>query len=161
MELLSLTLTMEEDLKNFYLKQAKLHQGNSLQIVFELLAKEEEKHVEILMNFADKIDLPEMDSGIISKVKPIFKEMSDFKSDIKLYATQLDAYRMALDKEVESLNFYKDLYDKSEEEKLKQVFHYLIQQEDKHCIILEELVKRVTRPEEWVESAEFGLREDY
>jgi rubrerythrin len=161
MELLSLALALEEDLQNFYLKQAQLHQENDLHIVFELLAKEEEKHVEILMNYADKIDLPLMDSDILSKVRPIFKEMADFKSDIKLYATQLDAYRMALDKEVESLNFYKDLRDKSEGEQLKQVFRYLIQQEDRHCIILEELVKLVTRPEEWVESAEFGLREDY
>ena len=161
MELLNLALTMEEDLKNFYLKQAELHQENSLRTVFELLAKEEEKHAEILMSYADKIDLPLMDSDIISEVKPIFKEMADFKSDIKLYATQLDAYRMALDKEVESFNFYKDLHDKSEEEQLKQVFRYLIHQEDRHCIILEELVKLVTRPEEWVESAEFGLREDY
>ena len=161
MELLSLALTMEEDLQNFYLKQAELHQGNSLQTVFELLAKEEEKHVEILMSFADKIDLPLKDSDIISEVRPIFKELADFKSDIKLYATQLDAYRMALDKEVESLNFYKNLHDKSQEEQTKQVFRYLIQQEDRHSIILEELVKLVTRPEEWVESAEFGLREDY
>ncbi len=161
MELLSLALTLEEDLQSFYQKQAELHQGNSLQIVFELLAKEEEKHVEILMSHADKIDIPLRDNDILAEIRPIFKEISDFKSEIKLYATQLDAYRMALDKEIESLNFYRDLQNKSSEEASKQVFGYLIQQEDKHCIILEELVKLVTRPEEWVESAEFGLREEY
>ena len=34
-------------------------------------------------------------------------------------------------------------------------------QEDKHCIILEEIIKLTSRPDEWVESAEFGPREDY
>lgn len=47
------------------------------------------------------------------------------------------------------------------EEQLKTVFQYLEGQEKKHCIILEELVKLVTRPKEWVESAEFGVREEY
>lgn len=161
MELLSLALTLEEDLQSFYQKQAELHQGNSLQTVFELLAKEEERHLEILMSHADKIDVPLRDNDILAEIKPIFKEIADFKSEIKLYATQLDAYRMALDKEIESLNFYRELQNKSSEEASKKVFGYLILQEDKHCIILEELVKLVTRPEEWVESAEFGLREEY
>ena len=68
---------------------------------------------------------------------------------------------MALEKEQESLKFYQDLYAVASEEQSKTVFQYLINQEDKHCVILEELVKLVSRPDEWVESAEFGKREDY
>ncbi|HHV11439.1 MAG TPA: ferritin family protein [Clostridiales bacterium] len=161
MELLNLALSLEEDLQSFYKKQAKLHEGNSLQTVFQLLEKEEEKHTEILRSYSEKLVLPLEDSCILSEVQPIFKEIPDFKSDIKEIPSQLDAYRMALEKEIQSLKFYKDLRDSSQEEQSKKVFDYLIQQEDTHCIILEELVKLVTRPEEWVESAEFGLREDY
>ena len=43
----------------------------------------------------------------------------------------------------------------------KMLFHFLIQQETRHVNLLEELVKQVKRPEEWVESAEFGTREEY
>jgi rubrerythrin len=43
----------------------------------------------------------------------------------------------------------------------EEIFDYLIGQEQEHLILFEELVKMVTRPEEWVESAEFGIREDY
>lgn len=161
MGLLELALSMENDLKNFYNEQAKLQEGNSLYNVFIMLAKEEERHAEILQSYKENIVLPLTDSDILSDVKSIFKEMDDFASDMKDIPSQLDIYRMALEKEENSLKFYQDLKEKSTEEQSKKVFGYLINQEDKHCIILEELVKLVNRPEEWIESAEFGLREEY
>lgn len=161
MELLDLALSLEEDLQIFYHQQAKLHEGNSLQNVFILLEQEEVNHAKILKSYQEDIVLPLNDSDILSNVQSIFKEIKDFNMVIKDIPSQLDVYRMALEKEEESLKFYKDLYDKTKEEQSKKVFGYLISQEDKHCIILEELVKLVNRPEEWVESAEFGLREEY
>lgn len=161
MELLEFALSMELDLKDFYKKQADLHKGNCLNTVFTLLAEEEDKHAAILRSYADKIVLPLTDSNILSDVRSIFKQIKDFTLEIKDIPSQLDVYRMALEKEEESKKFYQDLCDKSSEEQSRQVFEYLTAQEDKHCIILEELVKRVSRPEEWVESAEFGIREEY
>ncbi|MDF2540572.1 MAG: rubrerythrin [Herbinix sp.] len=161
MDILELALSMELDLENFYLKQADLHKENSLAVVFTLLAKEENNHATILKRKADKLTLSLEDSDILSEVRSLFKEVHDFKNDIKNILNQLDTYRLALEKEQHSLKFYQDLQQDATDEQSKTVFQYLISQEDKHCIILEELVKLVTRPEEWVESAEFGLREDY
>ena len=161
MEILDLALSMEYDMEAFYKRQAELNEGNSLHEVFILLAKEEEKHAVILQSYKDDIVLPLAESNIIADVKVLFKELKDFKQEIKDIPTQLDVYRMALEKEEQSLEFYKDLHDKAGEEQSKKVFSYLMQQEDTHCIILEELVKLVNRPEEWVESAEFGIREEY
>ena len=87
--------------------------------------------------------------------------MGDFGSDIKELPSQLDSYRMALEMEEKSLKFYTSLLEAAGTDKEKETYQYLMKQEDIHCIILEELVKLTTRPEEWVESAEFGLREDY
>jgi rubrerythrin len=161
MKILELALSMELDLEKFYREQAELNKENSLKVVFMMLANEEENHAKIIKANADKLTLALEDSNILSEVKSIFKNMVDFTSDIKDLPNQLDTYRMALEKEQHSLKFYKDLYNDASEEQSKKVFHYLMKQEDKHCIILEELVKLVTRPEEWIESAEFGEREDY
>lgn len=161
MKLLELALLMEENLKDFYEEQALLNKENSLYKVFKLLAKEEEKHAEILKEYSNEIELPLIDSTILNDVKPIFEELSNLKSDIKLLPNQLDIYRIALEKEEESLKFYQDLSDKASDEGSKKVFQYLIKQEDKHCVLLEELVKLVTRPEEWVEAAEFVDTEEY
>ncbi|MBH1939611.1 ferritin family protein [Mobilitalea sibirica] len=161
MELLDLALSLEYDLQGYYRKQAELNEGNSVQAVFTLLQKEEEKHAMILKSYADKIELPLTDSNILSEVQAIFKDLPDFKSEIKIMATQLDVYRLALEKEEQSKEFYQELFDRSSQEQSKKVFGYLINQEDKHCVLLEEFVKRVSRPEEWVESAEFTFREPY
>ena len=48
MELLDLALSMENDLKAFYEKQAQLNESNSLKVPFMLLAKEEETHAQII-----------------------------------------------------------------------------------------------------------------
>jgi rubrerythrin len=161
MDLLELALSLELDSENFYKQQAELNKGNSLNVVFTLLANEEENHANILKSKADKLTITLKDNDILSEVHSIFKDRNDFKIDIKDIPSQLDSYRMALGKEEQSLKFYKDLLNEATDEHSKTVFQYLIKQEDTHCVILEELVKLVTRPEEWVESAEFGIREDY
>ncbi len=161
MDILELALSMELDLEKFYKEQAELNKDNSLKVVFTMLAKEEENHANILKANADKLTLALEDTNILSEVQSIFKSMVNFTSDIKDIPDQLDTYRMALEKEEESLKFYQDLYADVSDEQSKTVFQYLIKQEDKHCVILEELVKLLTRPEEWIESADFGMREDY
>lgn len=159
MKLFELALSLEEELQNYYRKQAELNAGKSLGKVFSLLEKEEAKHAEILKAYADDIILPLNESDILSEVRSVFSEMDDYKSDNN--TSQLDVYRFALEKEEESLRFYRDLQQKATDNQSKTVFNYLVKQEDTHIIIMEELVKLVNRPKEWVESAEFGLREDY
>ncbi|WP_066719202.1 ferritin-like domain-containing protein [Clostridium sp. Marseille-P299] len=161
MEILELALSMELDLEKFYTEQAELNKDNTLNVVFTMLAKEEENHANILMSKADKLTLPLRDSNILHEVQSIFKDMDHITSEFHDIPTQLDIYREALEKEQQSLKFYQDLHAEASEEQSKKVFQYLINQEDKHCIILEELVKLVSRPEEWVEDAEFGRREPY
>lgn len=161
MELLDLALSMELDLGKFYREQAELNKENSLEVVFTLLAKEEENHARLLKANADKLTLALEDSNILSEAQSIFKNLAKFTTNIKDIPDQLDAYRMALENEQQSLKFYQDLSAYATNEQSKKVFDYLAKQEDKHCVIIEELVKLLTSPEEWVESAEFGVREEY
>ena len=57
--------------------------------------------------------------------------MKNFKVEIKELPNQLDVYRMALEKEKQSVAFYQDLQDKASEPQSKTVFGYLIEQEKK------------------------------
>lgn len=161
MDTLELALSLEYDLEKYYLEQAEKNKGNSLSVVYTMLAEEEEKHASILLGKADMLELKVQDKSILTEARGLFRQLGDFKSDIKELPSQLDSYRMALEMEQKSLIFYKKLHDNTDDEKEKETYRYLIKQEDTHCIIIEELVKLTTRPEEWVESAEFGLREDY
>ena len=48
-----------------------------------------------------------------------------------------------------------------EEEEDKKMFLFLIEQEKKHRLLFDELITMLLKPDEWVESAEFGIREEY
>jgi rubrerythrin len=161
MEILELALSLELDLEKYYNEQAEKNKENSLHVVFTMLADEEEKHANILLGKADKLTLKFEDNSILIQARSLFQNIKDFKSEFTDIPSQLDSYRFALEMEQKSKKFYKELYDTVEDEKTKETYGYLVHQEDLHCIIMEELVKLTTRPEEWVESAEFGLREDY
>lgn len=161
MDILNVALLLESDLEKYYIKHADLNKDNSLHIVFTLLSKEEKNHGKLLKSMADNISYDLEESTVLVEAKQIFKNLDNFKSAIASVPSQLEAYRMALDMEIKSFHLYEKLHESAIDEKSKEIFDYLLKQEDNHRIILEELIKLVTRPEEWVESAEFGIREDY
>ena len=158
MNILEFAINMEKEGEAFYLSQAKENENNGLFSVFSILAEDEKQHAEILTDFQNKetANLPE--SGL-SVNTSIFK--GQIKSDIKQPPAQLDAYREALKKEQESIDLYKDLLDKSEIADDTDIFGYLIKQEELHYTIIEDIIFHLEKAESWVESAEFGVREDY
>lgn len=162
MNVYELALSLEEDMEQFYMEQAQSHNELHLKQVFLILSNEERKHAYLLTENKDlmieKISEEEVKHDIIEQAKKLFKGI---KVDTTETARpkQLDVYRKALEMEEKSIEFYKDLQEKDPER--KKIYKYLEKQEDKHCIILEEIIMLTSRPEEWVESAEFGPREDY
>lgn len=161
MKLLEAAIEMEHDLEKYYNKQAELNKNNSLHTTFTLLAKEEANHVSILEKYQSKISFELNDEDVFEESRKVFQNIDDFKSDIKDLPSQLDSYHLALEKEKESLLFYQKQKDSTDDTKLKEVFSYLIKQEDRHSQLLEQLVQMLTHTEEWVESAEFGIRKEY
>ncbi|HOV69962.1 MAG TPA: hypothetical protein PLZ84_06515 [Clostridia bacterium] len=65
---------------------------------------------------------------------------------------------MAYEKEKQSIELYRDLLNQFPEN--KDLFEFLIAQEEDHLKTLG-LILEFVRPGQWVESAEFGVREDY
>ena len=97
----------------------------------------------------------------ISKSKNIFKEATNFKSEIREIPKQLEIYHEALDMEKQSIDLYTKLLSEATNDKEKRLLGYLIRQEKEHLEIMEELIVLINRPDDWVESAEFGVREEY
>lgn len=154
-------INMELDGEKYYIKQAKVNKDNSLNILFTMLAKDEWNHAKIFKNKLNELSYELKDNNTLSESKNVFKGIGDFKNEIKKIPNQLDLYRVALDKEKQSIELYKKFLSEATDDKEKKLFEYLIKQEGDHFAILEELVLLTNRSDEWVESAEFGLREEY
>ena len=158
MDILEFAINMELEGNKFYAQQAETNKGGGLEIVFAGLAEDELKHAELIKK---KKSGGEFSSQKVKKseVENLFSDKDQKISDINPTPEQLDAYRFALDKEQESIDLYEELAEKSEGD--KELFEFLIGEEEKHFKLISEMVELLKRPKEWVEDAEFGVREDY
>lgn len=158
MDFLQFAIDMELDGQKYYAGQAALHLEDGLMPVFELLSREEAAHAAVLKNL--RAGQPyQLTAQERPDLKSVFSGLAAFLSDAKKTPSAADAYRMALEKERQSIDLYEKLAGESGD--CEPLFNFLVEQEKEHYQLLEKIVKIVSRPENWVESAEFGLREEY
>ncbi|MDR3601486.1 MAG: ferritin family protein [Desulfosporosinus sp.] len=161
MNIIEFAIKMELEGEKYYSEQAEINKGNSLSTVLLMLAKDEAMHAEIIQNKANKLPYDLKQTETLAEAKNVFSDIGVIKSEIKHFPDQLDVYRVALEKEKESITLYQKYLSEATDDESKKLFEYLIKQEEGHYAIIDQLVTLVSRPEEWVESAEFGLRADY
>lgn len=161
MNSLEFAIKMELDGQNYYIEQSKINKDNSLSTVFLMLAKDEENHARILQNKFNEVFYELKENNTLIQSKNVFKGIGNFKNEIKGIPNQLDLYKEALEKEKQSIDLYKKFLFEETDDNEKKLFEYLTKQEGDHLAVLEELVSLVVRPDEWVESAEFGIRKEY
>ena len=158
MNILEFAINMELDGEKYYNDQAEIIKDKNLKNIFLILAKDENSHAKILQNKANNLSYDLKSNEILSEAKNLFKGIKDFKNEIKQTPEQLDLYRAALEKEKESINLYEKLLSESNDDKSRNLFNFLINQEKDHYTTLEELVSQLNKCNDWVESAEFGVR---
>jgi rubrerythrin len=158
MEALDFAIKMELDGERYYYKQAELHHEEGLKAVFTMLAKEENGHAGLLKSIS-KGSPYSLSDPLRPELKNVFKGKPNVKSDIKETPDPVDAYRAALEMEKKSIDLYTKLL--SENGSGKGLFAFLVKQEKEHYRIIDVIIKMVNRPNDWVEAAEFGIREDY
>jgi rubrerythrin len=160
MEVFDFAIRMEQDGETYYREQAgKFHGG--LNNILLMLAEDEKRHAEILKSKAEGQAYLLVDSQTLKNARNVFVGLGDFKSEIQKVPSQLEVYEMALEMEKKSVALYQDYLAKSEDTSAKEVFTYLIQQEQDHLAVLDDLVQAVRNVDSWVESAEFGIRKEY
>lgn len=161
MEILQFAITMEQDGEKYYRQQAARNANNALRIVFDALAADEARHAKMLQSKADGVSFELEAPNDLSEQMNLFKAAGDFRSTVEALPDQLEPYQAALTKEQQSITLYKDLLAKATDDLSRDLFALLLEEENNHHALLEELYHHLNRPNEWVESAEFGVREDY
>lgn len=161
MSILEFAVNMELEGEKYYTEQADLNKGNSLETVFLMLAKDENMHAKVLQNKANKLSYDLVPNETLSVAKNVFSDLGALKDEIKQNPNQLDVYRLALENEKQSIALYQKYLSEAADDETKNLFEYLIKQEEDHYSILDQLVSLISHSEEWVENAEFGLRKEY
>lgn len=160
MNALEFAIQMELDGQNYYLEQAELNKGNHTETVCLILARDEEYHAKILKHKLNNLPYELEDTDTYLKCKSIFNDLGNVKSKINEHPTQLEFYRSALEKEKESIALYAEFLSQTKDKSEQEILNFLIEQEKIHLTILDHLATDLRHAEEWVESAEFGLRNE-
>jgi rubrerythrin len=159
-KLLEKAIQMEVDAGQYYHQQAFKNQGNPLEDVFILLAKQELKHEEILNKLLAGSP-PAIDESEVADSERLFANLGDFKAEAGYLADQLEVYRTAMGQEQKMVEFYQNMEKDTTDPKIQRLLSFLVKQEQRHFTLFETLEQLVQRPTDWVEAAEFGKREEY
>lgn len=158
---LTFAIQMEMDGEQYYLDQAEKNQGTALYDAFILLAEAEKKHANLLRKKFTKFDTSMNEKDRDAESASLFSKKVDYKGEVDVVPGQLEVYAVARDMERKSIDLYKKLLSEAKDEPSRQLFEFLVRQEQDHYSFFDELIVLLMRPREWVEDAEFGLRKDY
>lgn len=161
MTAIEFAIQMELDGEKYYLEQGQKTEHAGLKTVFSLLAHEEREHADLLEQYAARKSYSLRESQVPSRVQGVFANAQDLRIEYKARPDQLDAYKLALDKEKESIALYETMVSEVDSAEEKRLFAFLVEQEKIHYRTFQELIEHVLKAKQWVEAAEFGVREDY
>jgi rubrerythrin len=167
MNVLEFAINMENDGERYYREQAELNRDNGLFVVCSMLADDEKNHAALLRSRYENREYVLDQGSEVDRVGNVFSGLGDIGLDEKELIGQLDFYKLAAERERESIVLYSEMLEESVSQENEQgakdilLFEFLIKQEEEHLSVLEELVKLLGHAEDWVENAEFGNREEY
>jgi rubrerythrin len=160
MNTLEYAINMENDGEKYYRDQAEINKNNELHVVCNLVADEEKNHAQILESKKNKLTYKLIKSDLLSNAKNVFTNAKDIEVRGKRDSSQLAFYRTASDMEKKSIDLYQKFLSDTTEDDEKELFEYLIKQEKQHYEAFEEMSRLLTNAEQWIESPEFGRREE-
>lgn len=141
MNSIEFAIGMELDGKRFYLEQAERTTDGGLKSIFHTLAEEESIHAGILKKKSEILPFELIDTN--AEIKNIFVKIGGYKNVVRQLPDAAKVYGMALEREKKSLDLYKELRREVTADKDIKIFDFLIEQENDHCIVIEQLLELV------------------
>jgi rubrerythrin len=165
MDIFDFALQMELDGEKYYRDLAEKVNHDDLKKVLEGLAEDEQRHYKIIQ-LAQSQTFNHIADSSLSSIPNVFSRNKDKafvpEDDLiaKLKDEQSDVYRAALLKEEESVALYKKLQEDSKQPEAKRIFEKLMQEEEKHVEVIENIIEMLNHVNDWVEAAEFNPKRD-
>lgn len=161
MKIFDFAVKMEVDGEKFYRALSSQSQDKGIRFILDGLADDEVKHARILRELERKAAPAVEQTGILAGAKNVFTEMAAGKAFQAAGTDQLALYREALEMERKSRDFYKTHAESADLKAEKSIFLRLADEEARHMFLLENMIDFISRPQTWLENAEFNHLEDY
>lgn len=160
MNIFQYAMQMEKDGEQYYRQLARQTTNKGLHTILMMLADEEVKHYNAIETM--QTTEPRMaETTILTDARNIFVQIKESGGSFDFDIKQTELYRKAQDIEKESRDFYTEKADEVTEEYQKELFLKLADEERKHYFLLDNIIEFISRPEYWLENAEFFHSEEY
>ena len=162
MNIYKYALKLEKDSEDYYKKLISKTDDVGLQTILKMLVDEEVKHFNIVEQMMKTDTCPELiETNLLKNARNIFEKIKGKKLEFSFDLTQADFYRKAQEIEEKSHQHYLEMSGKVEDKAQKNLLLKLAEEEKKHIFLLENLVEFVSRPDTWIEDAEFNHLDEY
>ncbi|MDN3513616.1 MAG: ferritin family protein [Candidatus Brocadia sp.] len=161
MNIYDFAMQMEKDGENYYRDSAQKIDNAGLRKILGILVDAEVKHYNILQKMKDHKKVQMSDTEILANVKNIFVKMKEENDTVGVNISQIGLYKKAQDIEKNSQIFYLEKADEVTNTSHKEIFLKIADEEKKHYFILKNILDFVSRPQHWLENAEWYHLEEY
>ena len=161
MDIFAFAMEKEKYAEHYYRELAEKSNHTGLRNILTMLAEEEVKHYRTVEHM--KTEAPETteETPVLANAKEVFEKMRGSAEKFDFDISEADLYRKACDIEEESKAFYLEKAEEVEDPNQKQIFRRLAEEENKHLFLVQQICDFVSRPETYLEDAEFYHFDDY
>ena len=160
-EALEKALAFEKNGYELYGAAAESSSNPIVKKTFSYLAMQETNHIDEIKNFIETKN-PDMKllGDRMPEVKEFFKtSLLEFKEKLELSSDDIAAHEAGLHLEQSAYDFYKEELDAVTDEKTKEFFAFLMEQEKAHYTLIEKAYDYIKNPEGWYAEEEGWLLE--
>jgi rubrerythrin len=160
MNIFDFAMEKEKFSEDYYRQLSAKSNDKGLKTIFNMLADEEARHYRIVSDMKKDVVPDLAETTVLSDAKGVFAKMRESAQSFNFNISQVELYKKALKIEQQSRDFY---LEKAEEVSggHKEIFLELAGEEQKHYFLLENIIDFVSRPQTWLENAEFYHLEEY
>ena len=126
-----------------------------------MLSDDETRHYKMIYKMLDEKKVEYRDTESFKHIKNIFYDLKESNECFVLEKSFLEVLLEAIKREKEIINLYEKIEKEDVTKAERSLLKNLINEEKKHATILENMHAFLSKPETWVESAEFNHLDEY
>lgn len=161
MNIFDFALEKERYSEDYYRRLAEKATSEGLSNILSMLADEEHKHQQVVAKMRRQESADVAETTVLLDAKDVFGRMKTSAEKFSFDVSEKQLYQKALQIEQDSQRFYIDKAGEATRTGQKEVFQKLAEEEQKHYVLIENIIDFISRPETWLEDAEFYHLEDY
>ena len=161
MDIYDFAMKKEKYAHDYYQQLAERSGHSGLTSIFSMLAEEEDKHYHVVEQMKSETPDTVTDTDVVGDAKNVFKKIREGTDKFDFDTSELDIYKKAQEIEQDSRNYYLEKAKEVQDQKQKDIFNTLANEERKHYMLLDNIIEMVSRPEQWLENPEWYHLEEY